>query len=95
MEGTFHERILQSKLTYREKKIAEYLEKIQEGFLTDTITEFAEKAGVSDATVVRFCRHIGYKGYQDFKMHMAQDLVPKERQYNPAIERDDNPTSSL
>ena len=59
-------RAKEPKLTKQEKKIAEYLFEAGEGILNDTITEFAEKAGVSDATVVRFCKHIGYKGYQDF-----------------------------
>jgi DNA-binding MurR/RpiR family transcriptional regulator len=89
----FSERMQQVKLTQREKKIAAYLEENQDQFLNDTITEFAEKVGVSDATVVRFCRHIGYKGYQDFKMHAARDMLPKERQYNPVLERDDEPAT--
>lgn len=89
----FDERVRQVKLTQREKKIAAYLEDHHDQFLNDTITEFAEKVGVSDATVVRFCRHIGYKGYQDFKMHAARDMLPKERQYNPVLERDDEPAT--
>ena len=89
----FDERVRQVKLTQREKKIAAYLEEHHDQFLNDTITEFAEKVGVSDATVVRFCRHIGYKGYQDFKMHAARDMLPKERQYNPVLERDDEPAT--
>ena len=90
---SYSERILQVKLTQREKKIVGYIQENQDVFLNDTITEFAEKAGVSDATVVRFCRHIGYKGYQDFKMHVVRDMLPKERQYNPVLERDDEPVT--
>ena len=90
---SYNERIAQTKLTQREKKIAEYIENHRDLFLNDTITEFAEKVGVSDATVVRFCRHIGYKGYQDFKMHVARDMIPKERQYNPVLERTDDAAS--
>ena len=88
---SYEERISQVKLTQREKKIVEFLKDNQEMLLNDTITEFAEKVGVSDATVVRFCRHIGYKGYQDFKMHTAREMLPKERQFNPVLERDDDP----
>ena len=92
-DDRYHDRIHRVKLTKREMKIAAYLEENQDQFLNDTITEFAEKIGVSDATVVRFCRHIGYKGYQDFKMHAARDMLPKERQYNPVLERDDEPAT--
>ena len=86
-------RAVESKLTNREKKIVEYLRSDADGILNDTITEFAEKAGVSDATVVRFCKHIGYKGYQDFKVHAARDVLPRERQYNPVLSENDDPAT--
>ena len=94
-EVSCRDRIIASepKLTKREKKIVEYLLNSEEGILNDTITEFAEKAGVSDATVVRFCKHIGYKGYQDFKVHAARDILPREKQYNPVLNEDDDPAT--
>lgn len=52
-------------LTGSEKKVAEYVLKNYMRVLDFTVTELAEKAGVSDATVVRFCRSVGYKGYQE------------------------------
>ena len=45
---SFSDRLTQVRLTQREKKIAEYVNENREAFLNDTITEFAEKAGVSD-----------------------------------------------
>lgn len=35
----------------------------------------AEKAGVSEPTVTRFCRAIGCEGVRDFKLKLAQSLV--------------------
>ena len=83
--------VKESTLTNREKKIVAYLFSGRDDILNDTITEFAEKAGVSDATVVRFCKHIGYKGYQDFKIHAALDILPRENQYNPVLRKDNEP----
>ena len=83
----------QVKLTQREKKIVEFLKSNGDSFLSDTITEFSEKAGVSDATMVRFCKHLGFKGYQDFKMHVAREMVPKDNQYNPELDREDDSAS--
>ena len=83
----------QVKLTQRERKIVEFLKNNEDSLLNDTITEFSEKAGVSDATMVRFCKHLGYKGYQDFKMHVARDMIPKERQYNPSLGKEDDSSS--
>ena len=84
------ERLAQLKLTQREKKIIEFMKNNGDTFLNDTITEFSEKAGVSEATMVRFCKHLGYKGYQDFKVHAAREMLPQERQFNPQLDREDD-----
>lgn len=60
-------------LTGSEKKVADYVLNNYMKVLDCTVTELAEKAGVSDATVVRFCRSAGYKGYQELKINLAQD----------------------
>ena len=39
------------------------------------IVDIAEDAQVSEPTVVRFCRAIGCKGFQDFKLSLAQQLA--------------------
>ncbi|MGH6859414.1 MAG: MurR/RpiR family transcriptional regulator, partial [Phyllobacterium sp.] len=36
----------------------------------------AKGCDVSDPTIIRFCRRFGYEGYQDFKVNLAQSLVP-------------------
>lgn len=40
-----------------------------------SIAEMAEKAGVSEPTVTRFCRALGCEGIRDFKFHLAQALA--------------------
>ena len=87
---SLEDRASQVKLTAREKKIVEFIRENGDSFLSDTITEFSEKAGVSDATMVRFCKHLGYKGYQDFKVHAAREMLPNERQVNPGLDREDD-----
>ncbi len=62
-------------LTGSEKKVANYILNNYMYILDYTVTELAEKAGISDATVVRFCRSVGYKGYQDLKISLAQDMM--------------------
>lgn len=37
--------------------------------------ELAQRAGVSEPTVTRFCRTIGCNGVRDFKLRLAQSLV--------------------
>ncbi len=93
IEISIAERAAQVKLTKREKSIMEYLKANGDSFLNDTITELSEKIGVSDATMVRFCRHLGFKGYQDFKVHVAKEMLPSERQVNPELQPDDDPAT--
>ena len=41
-----------------------------------SMARLSQECEVSDPTVMRFCRRFGYEGYQDFKLHLAQSLVP-------------------
>lgn len=77
-------------LTQTEMKIADYVLNNYESILKNNISELAENAGVSDASVVRFCKSLGYKGYQDFKVNAARDVLPKDRHFNPALEESDD-----
>lgn len=43
--------------------------------LSENITALARSAQVSEPTVVRFCRALGYEGWQDFKLRLAQGLA--------------------
>ena len=65
---------LEKDFTRSEKKVVEAVLDNPEEVLYSSITDLAEKAGVGDTTVVRFCRKVGFKGYQDFKMFLAGEL---------------------
>jgi len=38
------------------------------------IVDLAEKSEVSEPTVIRFCRALGFDGFQDFKLQLAKQL---------------------
>ena len=78
-------------LTNTEAKLAAYILEHYEEVLNCNITELAEEAGVSDASVVRFCKSVGYKGYQDFKVNAARDVLPRDKHFNPSLEQGDDP----
>lgn len=40
-----------------------------------TFPDIAERAGVSQPTVARFCTAFGFSGYRDFKLRLAQSLA--------------------
>jgi DNA-binding MurR/RpiR family transcriptional regulator len=58
-----------------ERAIADFVLENSERVVQMSISELAAEAGVGDSTVIRFCRAIDYKGYQEFKLRLAQDLV--------------------
>ena len=41
-----------------------------------SMARLSQECDVSDPTVMRFCRRFGFEGYQDFKLNLAQSLVP-------------------
>ncbi|UAB69669.1 MurR/RpiR family transcriptional regulator [Vibrio sp. SCSIO 43132] len=53
-----------------------------------TITELARNSQTSEATVVRLCRDMGYKGYSDFRMALAVDLSQNPREKQVEMEGD-------
>lgn len=62
-------------LTSAEKKIADYLLVNREESQYMSISDLAERAEVAEATISRFCRRLGYKGYSAFKLAMASSAV--------------------
>ena len=56
-----------------EKKIADYILQFPQIALHLSITQLAKNLHLSEASVSRFCRTIGYEGYSDFKMALARD----------------------
>lgn len=58
-----------------ERSIAQFVLDNPERVMQMSISEAARDIGVGESTVIRFCRAIGYKGYQEFKLRLAQDLV--------------------
>lgn len=75
--------------TKSEKKIANYILENHNAVLDATITELAEQIGTSDASIVRFCKAFGCKGYQNFKIRLAKEVVPGYKQFNVELEKND------
>ncbi len=65
-------------LSKSEKKIADYILENFSEIMYLSVTELGEKSGVGETSVFRFCKHIGLKGYHEFKLLVAQDVVKIE-----------------
>ncbi|MBD2870189.1 MurR/RpiR family transcriptional regulator [Paenibacillus arenilitoris] len=77
-------------LTKAEKKVADYVQSNPEEAVMATVTDLSELAGVGETSVIRFCRKLGFRGYHEFKLSVAQDLVSKPAYSNVEIEEEDD-----
>lgn len=78
MASSLLQRILREtpNLGRAERLVAECVHAHPDQIIHMSMATLAEKCGVSDPTIIRFCRRFGFEGYQDFKMQLAQSLVP-------------------
>ncbi len=62
-------------LSKSERKVALTILKNPELALAENLSALARNAQVSEPTVVRFCRAVGYDGWQEFKLKLAQNVA--------------------
>ena len=75
------------------QKVADLVLQQPEMVIYVSVNAVAAAAGVSEATVMRFCRILGFKGFQDFKIALARELV-RSPQYTPEeVGSDDGPVA--
>lgn len=76
MVGKALDRIYASReiATKTEKKIIEGILDISPSeIIYLSISDLAARLNVAEATLVRFCKKLGYIGFQDFKLHLSQE----------------------
>ncbi len=78
MQGLVFNKIQNAKATAT-KTEAKLIEKLltldKNELIYMSITDLAEKLDIAEATIVRFCRKLDFKGFQDFKLNLSQDLA--------------------
>ena len=63
-----------------EKKIADYIMNNGSKVIEMKISELAESAGTSEATISRFCKKCNMKGFHHLKITLAKDLVESKKE---------------
>ncbi|WP_246055185.1 MurR/RpiR family transcriptional regulator [Pseudalkalibacillus caeni] len=68
------------KLPPSERKIANYILENPQSAISLTASELGEKSSTSSAAVIRLCKSLGLKGFQELKLRVAGDLhkTPEE-----------------
>ncbi len=85
--------LLQTQLCYgdmgrAERRVADYLLAHRDEGMPPSITALAEICNTSEATIVRYSRRLGYSGYQEMKLALAQDAA--HTTVSPNIRSEDN-----
>jgi DNA-binding MurR/RpiR family transcriptional regulator len=73
-----------------ERNIADFILKNADQVIHLSVSELGRRAEVGDSTIIRFCRTLGYEGYQEFKLRLAQDLVQPSEYIHEKITFEDS-----
>ncbi|KAE9537710.1 MurR/RpiR family transcriptional regulator [Ursidibacter arcticus] len=79
---------LQNSLTKTEKKIANAILSQPDLLNQCSLSEVATQLDVGEATFIRFCRTLGFKGYTDFKLDLAIELATQEKESSALLDTD-------
>ncbi len=61
-------------MTRTERLVADYVERRLKDIPSMSIKQLAKRSGTSEASVLRFCKALGYRGYRDFILSRSADL---------------------
>lgn len=64
---------MQPNFTMSENEISQYVINHTESVISSTITTIAKETGTSEASINRFCKKMGYKGFNSFKIALMQE----------------------
>ncbi|KMN78939.1 MULTISPECIES: transcriptional regulator HexR [Chromobacterium] len=81
-------------LSSAERKVAELVLEQPYTVIQAAVADIAKNAGVSQPTVIRFCRTVGCSGLPDFKLKLAGSLVTGVPYVHSSV-RPEDPTSEI
>lgn len=81
---------IHSSLSSKEKAVADYIMNNPQEIIHLSITEFSEYSSVAEATIFRFCKRLGFRGYQAFKIALASEVVEPIKNIHEEIKEEDD-----
>jgi len=78
-------------LANAETQVARWVLRQPEKVVEFSMAQLAQECGVSDTTVLRFCRAAGFHGYMDLKLSIARDRARPAQLIHDDITEDDPP----
>ena len=77
---------LKKSFTDSEKKILDYIQKNPEKVISMSIKELSNESNTGEATIIRFCKKIGFKGYNEFKISLISTMSKKKQKTRHKID---------
>lgn len=74
-----------------ERRLADYVARHGAAVIRLSMPELAERAGVSQPTIARFCAALGYDGFREFKLQFAQNVGGGTPFVHQDVAADDRP----
>lgn len=79
---------LYDSLTPSSKRISDYVLNNASKVSKQSISELSKNVSAGDATIIRFCRTLGFKGFQEFKMELAIEQANNNQQEKSIFDTD-------
>lgn len=81
---------LYQSLTAAEKAVADYILLNKDKVLHMTVAELSTATGVAGSAVIRLCKSLGFSGYSQLKINLAQETTDEYDVLLPAVKKGDN-----
>jgi len=85
-------RAIQADLSKSENKVAQAILDEPQQYVKATLQQLSRATGVSEPTIIRFCRSLNLGGYREFRLRLAQDLASQLHYQYSQIDADDSAT---
>ncbi|NCC66491.1 MAG: MurR/RpiR family transcriptional regulator, partial [Spirochaetia bacterium] len=83
-------------LSDSEKKVASYVLREPKKTVHFNVRELSKQSGASQAAVIRFCKHLNFSSFSNFKLRLARDVFENyDERYVPDFELDSEPSPSV
>ena len=83
-------------LSDSEKKVASYVLREPKKTVHFNVRELSKQSGASQAAVIRFCKHLNFSSFSNFKLRLARDVFENyDERYVPDFELDSQTSPSV
>lgn len=83
-------RVAQPGMAKGASRIADYILAQPDKIVGMSVTELSEETGVSEGSIINFCRGIGLSGFQQMKLSLAREIVQPVQFIHEDVARDDD-----